>query len=307
MKIRKTIILLSLLLLLSCGVYLSLTYYHAYQKAAKQKILWEKRKAGWTALKQILAEQITKFQGETGILIKDIDANWVMSFNKEKLFPSASLAKIPLMASCFRAAEEKKLTLDCCVKLKSTDKLSGSGMLKDMPAGKEFKIKELIGYMIYNSDNTAANILTNIVGMDYLNDSFRTFGLKNTNLSRKIADFQSRNMGVENYTTAEDMALILEEMYRRNLINNTISEKCLELMKLQRINNRIPKYLPPGITVAHKTGLERSICHDVGIVFTDKGNFIICVLTKHTGINSKPAKEFIAKIALLTYEYFKLL
>ena len=144
-----------------------------------------------------------------------------------------------------------------------------------------------------------------MVGIDYLNNSFRAFGLKNTELSRKIADYKSRDAGFENYTTVEDMALILEKIYRRVLVNKDISEKCIKLLKLQRISDRLSKYLPVETLVAHKTGLERGICHDVGLVFTSEGDFLICVLTKHSNSNSAPSKEFIATLALYAYAYFE--
>ncbi|MFH0827214.1 MAG: serine hydrolase, partial [Candidatus Omnitrophota bacterium] len=125
------------------------------------------------------------------------------------------------------------------------------------------------------------------------------------NLSRRIADYSLRGRGVENYTTAEDMAWILEKIYRKTLINKDVSERCLKLLKLQRHNDRIPKYLPVELTIAHKTGLERGVCHDAGIVYTPKGDFLICVLTKHENLNSVPSKEFIAKISLYVYRYFE--
>jgi len=76
-------------------------------------------------------------------------------------------------------------------------------------------------------------------------------------------------------------------------------------MKLSRMNDRIPKYLPIEIAIAHKTGLERDVCHDAGIVFTSKGDFIIVVLTKHANSTGALSKEFIAKVSLYAYDYFK--
>ncbi len=101
------------------------------------------------------------------------------------------------------------------------------------------------------------------------------------------------------------MVFIFERMYQRSLVNKDLSEKCLKLLKLQRVNDRIPKYLPVDVTVAYRTGLERSVCHDVGIVFSCKGDFLACVLTKHANSNSVPSKEFISKVALHTYVYFE--
>lgn len=307
MKKRFFILVLFLVIIpiISIGAYFGYTKYKNIQEERARQILLERRITAWKLLRVTLEKEIRNFKGEAGIVIKDLSKNWELSFNKDNLFPSASLAKIPIMSACFLAAEEGRLKLERNVALKSSDKLSGSGILKDAHPGTTFTVEELIGLMIYDSDNTASNILTNMVGIDYLNNSFKAFGLKNTNLTRKVADFYSRDKGIENYTTAEDMASILEQIYRRSLVNKDVSEKCLKLLKLQRVNDRIPKYLPVDVTVAHKTGLERSVCHDVGIVFTCKGVFLICVLTKHANSNSVPSKEFIAKVASPVYAYFE--
>ena len=123
---KKRIFLFLLIILLPIATLVSYRYYQAYKEAQRKTILFERRKSGWMALKQTISEQIANFNGEAGILIKDLDINWYSSFNKEKLFPSASLVKIPIMVSCFYGIQEGKLKLNIIVKLKSTDKVSGS-------------------------------------------------------------------------------------------------------------------------------------------------------------------------------------
>ena len=290
---------------LICGSYFSYQYYTDLKETKRQQVLLEKRKAAWQVLRQKLTNEISQFKGETGIVVKDLETGWELSYGKNQPFPSASLVKIPLMAACFLAANQGRIKLNRNIALKSVDKLTGSGVLKNMPAGTTFSVQRLIGLMIYDSDNTATNIVTNLLGIDYLNSTFKAFGLKDTELSRKIADYQLRDKGIENYTTAQDMALLLENIYRGALGNKYVSDQCISMLKLTRMNDRIPKYLPVEITVAHKTGLENGVCHDVGIVFTRKGNFLICVLTKHAHSNSILSKEFIAKVSLYTYKYFE--
>ena len=304
MKAKRIFIRISAGVLLICLSYFVYGYYPKFQEIKKQKLLYEARKNAWGSLGDKLTNEIGLFKGEAAFVIKDLQTNWEISHNKNMLFPSASLAKIPIMAACFLAGQEGKLKLGRNIALKASDKLTGSGMLRNAQAGATFTVEELIGLMIYDSDNTATNILTNMLGIDYLNRSFKAFGLQNTTLSRKIADFNTRDKGIENYTTAEDMALLLERIYHRSLVSKDISERCLRLMKLSRTNDRIPALLPAEITVAHKTGLERGICHDAGIVFTSKGNFLICVLTKHSEATSRSAKELIAKAAFYAYQYF---
>lgn len=304
MKIKKTSLILIVLMLFGCGAYFVHSCYTNLQEVKRQQAHLEQRKIAWEALRQILRKDISQFKGEAGIVIKDLGTNWEIFYNKDKLFPSASLAKIPIMSACFLAADEGNIELGQMVALKNRDKLTGSGTLKMARAGSIFSVEELINRMIRDSDNTATNMLTNVIGVDYLRNVFSSFGFKNTNLSRRVADYKSRRKGIENYTTAGDMAMILERMYRRNLVNKKVSEKCLNTMSLKHVNDRISKYLPADVVVAHKTGLERSVCHDVGIVSSDKGDFLICVLTaKNKKSNSARSKRFIARVALHTYEY----
>ncbi|MFH1092977.1 MAG: serine hydrolase [Candidatus Omnitrophota bacterium] len=305
MKIKFSVFFLVIIILCAVGGYFSRQYYAYCQKTAQEQRLYDLRKAAWQKLQLRIESEISAFEGEAGIVIKDLSAGWEFSYEKTRRFPSASLAKVPILAACFLAADQGKLNLGETITLKSTDKLSGSGILKNMPAGTTFSVERLLGLMIYDSDNTAANIVTSLTGISYLNSAFKNFGLKNTDLSRKIADYQSRDKGIENYTTAEDMALLLEKMHRRELGNKYVSEQCIGILKLARTNDRIPKYLPVDLTIAHKTGLENGICHDMGIVFTKKGAILICVLTKHAYSTSVRAKEFIAAVALHAYSYLE--
>jgi beta-lactamase class A len=302
---KRTLKIILIGALLVCGSYFAYRYYAHLQALKRQQVILEQRKVAWQLLRQKINHEIKRFKGQVGIVIKDLRFNWEISYNQDKLFPSASLVKLPIMSACFLASKEGLIKLDRRVVLKNSDKFPGSGSLKDIRPGATFSVEELIGLMIYDSDNTATNILTSMVGIDYLNSVFNSLGLKNTNLSRRVADFNLRDRGIENYTTAQDMAGLLEQIYRRSLISKQLSEQCLRVLKLQHANDRIPKYLPVNLTVAHKTGLERNVCHDAGIVFSRQGDFLICVLTQHKNSNAVASKNFIAKVALDTYAYFE--
>jgi beta-lactamase class A len=283
--------------------------YHAYanfqESRKKQQITLQKKKAAWLALKRYLGREATHFKGSAGIIIKDLDTGWVFAYRSDRLFPSASLVKIPIMAAVFQAEKDGKLTLDQLVTMKGSDQVTGSGVIKAMPAGSQFAVEKLLELMVTRSDNTAANILINLVGRDYLNAYFKRIGLRNTNLSRIMMDFKYRRQGIENYTTPKDVSVLLEKMYKGSFINAEVSGKCLALLKLQKVNDRIPRRLPDDVVVAHKTGLERLVCHDAGIVFTERGDFLICVLTKSKA-SYKSSKEFIARLAAYTYHNYKM-
>jgi beta-lactamase class A len=240
-----------------------------------------------------------------GLVIKDLDTGWEIEINQGRLMPAASLVKIPIMLAYFYAANEGKVSLQNTVYLKSSDKVAGSKVLGNMPTGSRFTVEGLFEPMITQSDNAAANALINLMGFDNLNAYFKKMGLKNTNLARKMMDFSERKDGVENYTTAADCAFLLNELYYGKFLDKKISQRCMEILGGQKINDRIPRKLPKqGAFVAHKTGLEKRICHDVGIVYTAQGDFLICVLVKHKAKTAQNAKRLISDIALSTYRYY---
>jgi beta-lactamase class A len=303
---KNKIFLLALALVgLGLAGYFSYKGCGAYWRQSKREAeLLAKKKAAWASLKKILGKQVADFKGEAGVIIEDLSQGWEISLNKDKLFPAASLVKIPIMAACFYAQAEGKISLKDKLVLKTSAKAPGSGVLKNMPAGSSITVDRLIELMIAQSDNTASNMLIDLLTPDYLNTFFKREGLKNTNLARKMMDFKHRKIGVENYTTAEDISRLLERIYRREFLNSAISDKCLAMLLRQKLRDRIPRKLPQDVPVAHKTGLERNVCHDAGIVFTPGGHFLVCVFTKSKN-GSRQVKEFIANISLYIYNNYQ--
>jgi len=264
-----------------------------------------KRSAAWREAREKLFKKAKSFKGQVCFVIKDLEMGWEASYNPDAPVPSASIVKIPVMACCLDSVYKGELDKKEELALKACSRVSGSGTLKGKPIGTKVCIDRLLDLMITQSDNTAANMIIGIFGFRELNHYFEYIGLKNTNISRFMMDMKSRARGVENYTTARDMAGLLEKIYEGKLGSKAMSSDCMELLKKQHLRDRIPKELPRDTVVAHKTGLERHVCHDVGIVFTGNGDFLIAVLTKHNNKNSRPSKKIIADLALVTYEYYE--
>ncbi len=300
--IKKKILFFFFALFIVCVIaYVSFSKLYAYNEQKKQL---EQKKASWAVLEEKIKEETNNFGQETGLIIKDLSTGWTIAVNEDKLFPSASLVKVPIMATIFSLSAEKGLNLEQRLVLSNKCKVLGSGLIKDYAAGTKFNIDYLIEVMITESDNTAANMLIDYLGIEPLNNYFKKLGLSNTNIARKMMDFKSRQEGIENFTSARDVAYLLEEIYNDKLINKDFSRKCLEILKKQKARDRIPAKLPSDAVVAHKTGLEKGVCHDVGIVFTPRGDFLICVLTRHNYKFAAPAKKFISQVAMDAYNYY---
>jgi len=256
-------------------------------------------------LKSQIEEESKNAPGHISFVIKDLTfPSLELSCLAREKFPAASLIKVPILASVLQAVETGRLSLEQQVTITQADLTGGSGKIKTLKLPINVTLQELLEFMISHSDNTASNKIIDLLGFDYLNESFKKAGLKDTVLKRRMMDFSQRPNGKENYTSARDIVFLLNKIYAKKLINKEFSQIALSLLKKQRIKDRIPRYLPKNIIVAHKTGLEHGIVHDAGIVFAPQGDYIICVLMKKSH-NYKAAKKFIAQVSLLTYNFYE--
>ncbi len=273
------------------------------QERTRTVLLTIKRQAAWDALQRDLREEIARFGGEVGLVVEDFRTGWRFAYQADHRIAAASLIKVPIMVACLEAEARGKVNLSEPLTLRGADKVLGTGILKASPNGTTWTIRQLLELSITRSDNTATNLLIERMGLASFDARFAKLGLKDTNLSRRMMDFSHRRQGVENYTSAEDIALLLSRTYRQKGVAQSTAVQGLEFLKQQRLRDRIPKKLPEGIVVAHKTGLERYVCHDAGIVFSPQGDFAITVLTKSRHRTAAPAKALIARLALRVYTY----
>jgi len=238
------------------------------------------------------------------VVVKDLKRSGVeYAYGQKKRFAAASMIKIHILAAALRACQEGKLSLNTRITVLPKDVTGGSGQIKAMQLPCEFTLAQLLRLMITRSDNTASNKVISLLGFDYINETCRQLGAEDTVLCRYMMDFSRRGKGVDNYTTAYDVSIVLEKIYNGKLFTPNASKFAMMLLKSQRVNDRIPKLLPSGTVVAHKTGLEKNVVHDAGIVFSPKGDYIICVLTK--GVKDYHyGKNFIAQISRLVYNLY---
>jgi beta-lactamase class A len=257
----------------------------------------------WTSLAKAVSTRATRFGGTVGYVIKDFKSGQVAANNSDLVFPSASLIKFPILCAAFQAVEEGRMSLGAPVTLQRGDRKGGSGTLKFSLVGTVYTNRELLEAMIDRSDNTAADLIVRQLGYDYLQKTFIALGLQDTVIRPEGFKLTSRRVHEDNMTSPRDMAYLLEKIYRRELVSPEASDQMLDIMKHQHLRDRLPRFLPTGWEIAHKTGLLRKACHDVGIVFSPKGDYLICVLTSHDS-TYKMAKRFIATVGRITFDYY---
>ncbi|POM26699.1 Beta-lactamase precursor [Actinomadura rubteroloni] len=227
--------------------------------------------------------------GVLGVVVQSANGEYA-SVNADRAFTAASLIKLPVMLALLDGVEAGRWSLDD--RLPVRDRVGGAGILRDLADVADLSVRDLVTLMIVISDNTAANLLIDRIGAPAVADWCGRHGLRATVLERRMMDAEARARGAENRTSPADMAKLLDGLVRGTLLGPAMTAFALDVLARQQVRDRLPRYLPAGLRIAHKTGELDGLRHDVGIIFTN-APIIVAALTE----NADEADDLIAESA----------
>jgi beta-lactamase class A len=253
-------------------------------------------------IKESILEEIKSSKEKVSIVIKDLTHNqWILKYDENRVLSSASIIKILIMVEALNQVEKGKYLLDQKIKIKEEDRVAYS-IISDLRL-EEYPFRDLITLMIILSDNTATNVLIDLIGYDNINQRAKELNLNDTVLKRKMMDFKSAKDGKENLTSAINMAILMEGIYNKTIISPRMCEIMIEILSRQKYKDMLPRYILDEEIIAHKTGELSGLNHDIGIVYLENVNYLIGVFTTD-GKNDLDGKRTIGKISKLAYDYF---
>ena len=228
------------------------------------------------------------------VYVKDCQSEDEFSFRADEQVQAASTIKVPVLALLLKDAQDGKVDLDEPRVFPDSNRAGGSGLLYYLSKTYQPTLRDLALLMITVSDNAATNELIDVVGMDRFNRFWKEWGCRHTVLMRKMMDLQALREGKNNYTSAADAGKILTAVAGGKLFNPEISAEMINIMRKQKMRNRLPLLLPCAdgynsegdvpankVLVANKTGSLVGMNHDVGI-FELPGHrrYVMAVYTK---------------------------
>lgn len=254
----------------------------------------------YTEWKKEIEKIISQVEGSVCINFYDLNKNNVFSINGDKKVLSASMIKLLILAELMKKISENKFSLSDTIMIANSMKTGGDGVLKELNTGHHFTLKELATLMIIVSDNQATNILIDFLGMENINQLGKELRLKKTFLGRKMMDIEARKNGYDNYTCADDISSLLKLIYQEKLINEEASQLMLDILLRQQQGERLQRYLPSDIKIAHKCGDLDNLENDGGIIWIGNKAYILVVLT--SGMPNLQCKQTIGKISKFVYD-----
>ncbi|GAA0085243.1 serine hydrolase [Clostridium sp. CTA-7] len=218
--------------------------------------------------------------GTYGFFFEDLKSGYIYGYNENVQMVAAGCMKLPISVSLIKAVENKKIDFLDKIKIDGKDKVYGTGIIHEFNE-REYTVFELLVAMLIQSDNTAANKIIDIVGIDEINRDIKEMGLKNTVLNRKTTDERKGKNEVENITSALDLARIWRHLYNSTYLSPENSQMLIDILTRQQIKNKLALYIPDDLKyeISSKTGDKNGVENDTQLIRLSKGNFTFTVLS----------------------------
>jgi len=264
------------------------------------------------AIEAQIAAIAGEIDGILGVYARDLRSGVEVAYNADTVFPTASVMKIPIVYELYRQVEAGKVELGQRIMLGEADMVPGSGILQDLDPGLNPTIKDLATLMITVSDNAATDLVIAQLGLDALAATLQGLGLTWTTIPMTVRGLLYSTVGLDeanpehtyalyqeraaagtidwncrayantdnNVSTPREMAALLAGIEGREGLSAASCDAIIDIMKRQKYTDRIPRYLPEGTAVAHKTGSLRGIRNDAGLVYAPDGPYVIGLFAK---------------------------
>lgn len=218
--------------------------------------------------------------GRYSFYFEDLNSGFVYGYNENEQMTAAGCMKMFIAVSLIRAVEDKKVDFMDKVLIKRDDKVYGTGIIHEFNE-REYTIFELLVAMLIQSDNTAANKIIDIVGMDRINNDIREMNLKHTFLNRKTTDERNFNSKIENITSAYDLSKLWKNLYSGGYLEKDDGIMLIDILRKQQIKNKMALYIPDDLKVeiSSKSGDKESVENDTEFIHMNKGNFTATILS----------------------------
>jgi len=249
-----------------------------------------------------LQEIVSDVKGASGFVAIDLTSGEKFAVNENMVFPQGSAIKIPILMEVHAQATRNKLQVTKRIPVTAKYQVGGSGILRTLGDGtSELSVRDLCVLMITLSDNTATNMLIDLVGMDNINATMRGLGLRETKVQRRMIDLEASKRGDENLSTPAEAAKIMTLLYKGEFIDRATSDAILEILKMPK-PGAFNAEIPAGVAVAFKPGGIAGVATEWAIVYEPNRPYVIVAMENYSV--GDEASVMMKRASRLMYDHF---
>jgi beta-lactamase class A len=227
---------------------------------------------------------VAAFKGKVSLFAKNLDTGETYGLNPDERVRTASTIKIAVMIEAFARVADGKAKWTDEVVLTKEKKVSGSGILNELSDGLKLTLRDAVNLMMMISDNTATNLVLDVLTTDAVNARMESLGFKQIKIMRKVGsggestagkDPENKKYGL-GMSTPREMALVMEKLERGEVISPTASKEMIDLMKREQDRNAIGRSLW-NVPMASKYGALDRLRSAIGILYTKNGKIAMAI------------------------------
>ena len=246
------------------------------------------------ALRTDLQARIAQVEGASvAVVYRDLGKSGsAVTLDADRVFHAASTMKVAVMLEYFRQVDAGELAPAQSQTLTNqfTSIVEGSPFAVDPKddedpslyerLGQTVPLRELVERMVTRSSNLATNTVIARVDAKRVTRTLRALGAQRMTVLRGVEDGKAYAKGLNNTTTAGDLARVLTALERGRAASASSTRAMLDILRAQELNGEIPAGLPAGTPVAHKTGQISGVLHDAALVYPPgRAPYVLVVLT----------------------------
>jgi beta-lactamase class A len=228
--------------------------------------------------------EVATFNGTVVLYAKNLDTGAVYSLNGDDRVRTASTIKIGVMIEAFSRVAEGKVKWTDPLRLTKEAKVSGAGILPAFGDGLQLTFRDAVTLMMMLSDNTATNLVIDVLSADAVNARLESLGLTETRLMRKILGggdsaegkkAENRKYGLGR-ATPHEMVTLMEKLERGEIVSPEASKEMLALMKREDPTLGIWRGVL-NIPKATKSGALDRLRSNVGLIWHPRGRIALAI------------------------------
>ncbi|MBA8824404.1 beta-lactamase class A [Saccharopolyspora lacisalsi] len=255
-------------------------------------------------LRELLPDP-AEFPGRTSIAAWVLDESDAVTWDSRRPVQAASTIKVLILIAMLRRVRDGGQSLDVELRLPEPERrVGGTGVLGELTSVDRLSLADLLTLMIVVSDNTATNIVIDLLGVEAIDACARDLGCTDTRVQRHLMDVDAMLDGLDNTTTAMDQARVLDALARGTALPEDLTRYALDVLSRQQVRDRLPALLPVSARCWNKTGEQPALRHDVGLIGTgERPRAVVAVLVdeltderSRTDYRGGPACDLIADL-----------
>ena len=127
-----------------------------------------------------IGERLEELPGKIGFYYENMVTGERFLYRADEKLMAASVIKLYVMAAAFRRIADGRLDAGQMITTSKADFVPSCGAVAYLHEGLQVTVLDLVTLMIIFSDNTATNILIDLIGMEEINEEIRLLGFKDT-------------------------------------------------------------------------------------------------------------------------------